>query len=895
MVPESGTQSATSSTIPPTAPATPKRKPLVGPSPVETTPMSKTYASHSTSHNASGDLDVKQLAEVVNKFFADDLAQSLELSMEDFATLILSLPKDWDGKAEFDLGDNQVFLNAWEEYLQLLGKKEGEEAASGDDKVSKKTLETQLYAPLVSLLNAVGDSSDNENLKAFYIQDPRPVLGSRISRVPDIAAIYRQLLAVADDETLDEYLRENRVKGVFWGLLLYFVEVKNKNGAFLRKRSDNIKEETSQVATSKGSHGPSQPKSQAKLSKSSGKKRRKSPELAEDGAPESSEGSQQAKRSKGKATSGKGSTQPTRIQPARSTKSSSKSETLHKQVLSSSRAASRSTPTESSEGGSSTKGKSRARPKVTGSETGQSSAGLHPPPTPETSFDRYKKQADEERRVEAQLQDGEGYKRTREQGASYAKEMLSFGVIRHHAIGLTVDAVTARFFYADRSKIVESKPCDITQFKRLFMAMVLQLHRLTPEKLGVIQGLDFDYRNPEKINQTTPTKTLYETLLSAKGDALVGATYTFTGSKGLKRVEITRVIFRSEGIVGRSSIVVEVKCVCDRCSGDDDCGWKEKELVMKVSFPSKKRIPENEIIATARKHAEEHDQLWALNHLPLVEECITFPYDATDTVQGRLKDHFKDEYEERVMRVTFLKKLKPLKDLPNPREIAQVFFDILQIHQWLYEQPGVLHRDLSMGNIMWYRVDGKVYGVLNDYDLASYEKDKDKGPTSDHRTGTKPFMAFDLLDEDWKGGHYYRHDMESLFYIILCFACRYRFPNVPAQEPRKYEEWFTGSERQVYQEKYTLIMSKSVSTFAVQEHFTHFAPWLEKIYFRLHTGHFQRPSSITLRFDPHASQEFDWFTLNGNFSYHRLNEVMNTFKGMPLEARWTDETRNPNN
>jgi hypothetical protein len=43
--------------------------------------------------------------------------------------------------------------------------------------------------------------------------------------------------------------------------------------------SDNIKEETSEVATSEGSHGSSHLKSQATLSKSSGKKRRRRPEL----------------------------------------------------------------------------------------------------------------------------------------------------------------------------------------------------------------------------------------------------------------------------------------------------------------------------------------------------------------------------------------------------------------------------------------------------------------------------------------------------------------------------------------------------------------------------------------------------------------------------------------
>ncbi|KAJ3790477.1 hypothetical protein GGU10DRAFT_253116, partial [Lentinula aff. detonsa] len=72
-----------------------------------------------------------------------------------------------------------------------------------------------------------------------------------------------------------------------------------------------------------------------------------------------------------------------------------------------------------------------------------------------------------------------------------------------------------------------------------------------------------------------------------------------------------------------------------------------------------------------------------------------------------------------------------------------------------------LHRDLSIGNIMFRRKDGKIYGVLNDFDFSS--RDMDQGPTSNHRTGTGPFMSTDLL----KGGHLFRHDLESLFNIML--------------------------------------------------------------------------------------------------------------------------------
>jgi hypothetical protein len=200
-----------------------------------------------------------------------------------------------------------------------------------------------------------------------------------------------------------------------------------------------------------------------------------------------------------------------------------------------------------------------------------------------------------------------------------------------------------------------------------------------------------------------------------------------------------------------------------------------------------------------------------------------------------------------------------------------------------------------MGNVMWHHVDGKVHGVLNDYDLASFEEDKDKGPSSNHRTGTKPYMAFDLLDEYWKGGHFYRHDLESLFYIILCIACRYRYPGVPAQDPRKYEEWFTGSERQVYLEKTSFILNPTFSSFPVQPYFENFLPWLKNIYGMLVAGHRHRPSLLLHELGEEINEDFNWSTLNGKFSYRRLNQVMATFNGTSLEPRWTAGPRNADN
>ena len=103
---------------------------------------------------------------------------------------------------------------------------------------------------------------------------------------------------------------------------------------------------------------------------------------------------------------------------------------------------------------------------------------------------------------------------------------------------------------------------------------------------------------------------------------------------------------------------------------------------------------------------------------------------------------------------------------------------------------------------MYRVIKGKVYGVLTDYDLSSWTASltPDYTKTSRQRTGTPPFMASGLLDGT-DAVHLYRHDVESLFYIMLILATHYDI-----QAPKKgkgggirtreglkalpYQEWF---------------------------------------------------------------------------------------------------------
>jgi len=72
------------------------------------------------------------------------------------------------------------------------------------------------------------------------------------------------------------------------------------------------------------------------------------------------------------------------------------------------------------------------------------------------------------------------------------------------------------------------------------------------------------------------------------------------------------------------------------------------------------------------------------------------------------------------------------------------------VHRWLYDHPGILHRDLSSNNVICRFADEanakggperKVYGVLMDYDLSSWTKDLEANCTgaSQRPTGIPPY------------------------------------------------------------------------------------------------------------------------------------------------------------
>ena len=136
-------------------------------------------------------------------------------------------------------------------------------------------------------------------------------------------------------------------------------------------------------------------------------------------------------------------------------------------------------------------------------------------------------------------------------------------------------------------------------------------------------------------------------------------------------------------------------------------------------------------------------------------------------------------------------------------------------------------------------MERRVYGVLTDCDLSSFTAtmNSDYKKTSQQRTGTPPYMAHELL-RGTSVLHLYRHDLESLFYIMLLTAARHTI-GTPEREDKPgvilrgsgnlpYEDWFNEPRYRVLGSLKGSFLSES-QPIALSRDFEDFRPWLEDL------------------------------------------------------------------
>ncbi|KAJ2808818.1 hypothetical protein H4R20_000599 [Coemansia guatemalensis] len=136
---------------------------------------------------------------------------------------------------------------------------------------------------------------------------------------------------------------------------------------------------------------------------------------------------------------------------------------------------------------------------------------------------------------------------------------------------------------------------------------------------------------------------------------------------------------------------------------------------------------------------------------------------------------------------------KPLNKLKSVYELIIVMADAMRCHGAIVDECGILHRDISMNNILFTEENGKVKGLLFDFDCAFDLTSPDNIPRTE-RNGTQPFMSIGNLEgssvpqtalDDW----------ESVIYILCWYGVfglnSKTAPDNPVSHP-EIHRWIEG-------------------------------------------------------------------------------------------------------
>lgn len=141
------------------------------------------------------------------------------------------------------------------------------------------------------------------------------------------------------------------------------------------------------------------------------------------------------------------------------------------------------------------------------------------------------------------------------------------------------------------------------------------------------------------------------------------------------------------------------------------------------------------------------------------------------------------------------------------RASAQGFRDAIKAHKSLFLNRKILHREVSVNNIILTdpKQTGGLSGMLIDFDLAVTVDEGGKNERIEEQvmTGTLEFIAIEILEgalrKDTSGiEHTCRHDLESFFYVFLSVCIRYGWDDgkAPNQNPlREASEHFHNKAR----------------------------------------------------------------------------------------------------
>ncbi|EED83077.1 predicted protein [Postia placenta Mad-698-R] len=322
--------------------------------------------------------------------------------------------------------------------------------------------------------------------------------------------------------------------------------------------------------------------------------------------------------------------------------------------------------------------------------------------------------------------------RDEELAARYVMEMMN-RTLRSFASGFSVNGTQMTLWYADRVGVVLSAPFDLFQQPELLVLVLAALGSADLTKLGFNPFFEF----PD------PAFRPYGERMVLPAD-LVHDAEDYSRNAGGMRL--------NDSTIGQSTSIYAIKA-----AGKARVLFGAGNLAVKISWPpSSEQVLEHAKLAVVRRRMREK--------------------------------------APRYLRLLVLKAYMQLQFISSIEEFKTVYIDVVRAHHWVFEKAAILHGDISEGNVMFYREAGRTYGVLVDWDRATYRNTHDEArddlegvdldiesrPTKIQRVdvpliwGTPIFMAIALQRPSGRPLPRYHHDLEAFFWLLVWFCTSFQ-------------------------------------------------------------------------------------------------------------------------
>ncbi|KAK7689350.1 hypothetical protein QCA50_007141 [Cerrena zonata] len=341
---------------------------------------------------------------------------------------------------------------------------------------------------------------------------------------------------------------------------------------------------------------------------------------------------------------------------------------------------------------------------------------------------------------------------------SYALEMLSNtnGTRSSFFQCLFVGDIVEFWYYSSTGILCSSRISWILELEK-FAAILIAIASCDQKQFGIHVP---NFSPPDGLDPSLPPESLagYHTVMQHS-------------TKGNVRVTLRMMVYVQYSIVGRSTCIYDVTT---------DPIISDEPLVIKITTQFRTRTPEYEFINHAHaRGAGEHIveiHMWS-------DRASESQWYSSKDFWGAISSLRNEDdtfiFDDRAQDILMMTKYERIENKLTPRNMYYLFNQLLYGLNILCVKGRIMHRDISVGNVMckvfYIFTNGVQVEVVKiiiiDLDLATYVDQKSDHCTSVHRTGTAPFMALDLVRSPTQT-HYVRHDFESVFYVALWFITR---------------------------------------------------------------------------------------------------------------------------